>query len=490
MRRNLLVSILGATVLAVAASGILANGPFFRDPAPAGPASAPDAPDPLAFLETLAPLRFKDAAGDATDIGAGDAGTLAACTVGRALTGQCLQPPARPPAVGTPGPHFDILQVSLEGETRDDVVVSLQIAPLSEGYPELRDPDGFTRLIYYQVCWSATEQGSCNRQVVLHVLTHDGTAHTKSAFEIRSRACNEWSWCSWEAPLEVTFGSPATLTWRVPKIYLAADGGQASLARIEGQTGWISHPEVFPAWHPGVTVHTAAYHFHTHGTGVTGINIADVTEPFKAGVALTAPPEARYPDAHEQPLLWGGEGANHGASSPYNYPELDLLWFDLHEDQDDLVAVFAVKELRSVPSFDFDYSVGIGIGNRVWEVGWRNEASSDPYGYAGRCIMEPCQDGEFMHPKVELTFGAPGYIAIRTPLEFLYNPEPGTATNLFWAMSMYSDVNYYWGDHGSDFYGDYHSVFEIDSLRGGGLPYVFGSGHRADPAKADAAHHH
>lgn len=441
------------------------------------PSDPGEASVPEPFLPDSAPVSGKDPSGDATDNGAGDVVTKAGCAAGDAAGTGCLETPTSPAAGGNPAPHFDIVEQSFVGETARDVLVALGVAQLSPGFPELKDPDGFYRMVYYKLCWSTSESAACDRIVRLDVIGHGDQVHLEPKLEIRSTECNEWRWCAWGIHVDVAFGSPARLTFTVPKAYLGVDGAALVLHRLQAETGWTSEPDALPAWHPGVTLHTSAYHLHAHGGLVTGVHIADTTPWLRVGRPLRPAPEpATAP--RSLPILLGTIGANHGDESSYDRPAMDLLGFDLYEDRGDLVSVFGVRELAQQPEYDFDYSVAVGVNQKVWEIGWRHEGGR-AYGYAGRCIMEMCQDGKVITPPVEVSYGSPGRIEIRTPLNFLESPALGTQTNLLWAMTMYSDANKYQGSYSEETYGEAHSVFMVDSLVGGS-PYAFGSGHRAD----------
>lgn len=448
----------------------------------AGEGAAGSAAD--ALLDTFAPVRIDDPAGDATDWGTGDADTW-------------LGLPADAPAVGTPGPHFDILSVAVAGETADALVLEMEVASLEEGFPHVASPDGTFRLASYDVCWAPTADDGCDLHATLQVMAHDGTVHHEAFLDTRSLACNEWPWCAWGLPAEVEFGAPATITFRVPKAYIAALDVPLAVDRVRGTVTTFTESSDVPHWHPGVTVHAPAYHFHTHGGSPGVLSVNDATEQAAVSVDLVRS-EAVPAHPDDVPLLMGGEGLTHGHDGRFDHPEMDILWFDLFEDDtdgdgsvDDLVAVFALRSWHGLPDYDFDYSVAIGIGGEVWEVGYRHEGG-EAYGYAGRCVMEPCDDPVMFEPEVELVAGEPAFLLVRWPADAVSEEgrADGAVTNLFWAMTMVSDVNHYFGDHTDPdgLWGDVHSVYMVDSLVGG-QPYVFGSDHRAS-LQAHGGHGH
>lgn len=479
-RGDVLVGAVGAVVAVALVLGLLAGGFGVGDPGAApgdGGAGDAEAGDD-ALLDTFAPYAFDDPKGDANDWGTGDVGTA----LGLPL-----------PAVGTDGPHFDITSVGVVGETADDLVLQMEVAALSEGFAEIQSPDGTFRLVSYELCWAPDAGTGCVLRAGLEVMAHgDAGAHHEARFETRGLECNEWPWCAWGVPVDVAFGAPATITFHVPKAYIGALDVPLTVDRIEGSVFVFTESSDVPHWHPGVTVHVPeVYHYHTHG-GSPGVpQIADATETFAVGAELVPPPQG--PDVpDDMPLLLGGEGLTHGHGGRFDHDEMDLLWFDLHEDDtdgdgqaggpgDDLVAVFAVKSWHGLPDYDFDYSVAVGIGGEVWEVGYRHEGG-EAYPYAGRCVMEPCDDPVNLEPTIDIVEGSPGFLSVRWPADEVNEDgrTDGAFTNLFWAMTMVSDVNHYFGDHTDPdgLYGDVHSVYMVDSLVGG-EPYVFGSDHRA-----------
>lgn len=479
MVRLLVVALGAALVTGLGVAAVLVDGERDME-APLSPAMN----EPTALDATQGAL-FSDPPGDATEEGLATWLELVGCLPGELLGAGCLGPDAPVPP-GTPAPAYDIVGFGLAGESHDTFDLSLEIATLSEGFPELARPDAVHRMSSYAVCWAASPDEGCSRTASLGVMVHDGKAHLEPRLQLYSKDCNEWHWCAFDLDATIAYGSPGTITFHVPKAHAVADGAPLAVHGLAASTGWYEEATVFPMWHPGLTAHTPAYHFHTHGPGVGVPSPTDLTAFERVEATLT--PTGALPEApSDAPLLAFAPGANHGRGSPYDHPELDITGFDLYEEADELVVVFEVAEMAALPEYSFDHSAAIGFHGEVWEIGLRQEGGR-AYGYAGRCIMEPCQDGPVMEAPVELAFGTPATISVRVPLAFVGEPEPGTTTNLFWVMSMYSDVNHYWGEQGSELYGDYHSVFMIDSLIGG-TPYVFGSGHRVDLGTPSAHAH-
>ncbi|MGQ0536418.1 MAG: hypothetical protein ACT4PT_10125 [Methanobacteriota archaeon] len=439
---------------------------------------APPGPD-AAFVALASPVRFEDPVGDATDTGTGDTKSQLGCFVGHVVTAhECMDLPAPTPSVGTDGAHYDITGVTFEGETATEIVVSLEIARLTEGFPELVMPDGIHRMSNYGVCWAIDDDDYCSRWAYAMVMAHEDGAMVHAVFDAYVDACNEWWWCSWTVPFEITYGSPGKMTWRVPKAYAGIDGRPLAASEFQAYTGWVEEATAFAMWHPGVTVHTPFRHVHDHtgfpalfsSTDMTGHLYTDLTfAPLAAG-----PPAL----AADRPLLDGAVGS-HVPGSPYDRPELDLVGFDLYEDARALVVAIAVREWKQQPDYEFDIEAAIGIeGSEVWELGVRQEMG-ELTGYAGECIMQECQDGVLVEVPVEVIPGAPGVIQIRVPLEML--DEGGTAkrerTTMVSVASMFDGGSHYWGSYDEDYFGDVHSVFMVDGIWGG-APYVFGSGHR------------
>lgn len=428
-------------------------------------------------FEGIAALRFDDPAGDATDVGIGDAGTYAGCLVGAFLNEECMDPL---PAPSSPrgAPHFDILAVGLE-ETADDVVFTLEIAQLDEGFPQLAMPGALHRMSYYGVCWYATDDDYCSRAAYLDVMSHDGMLHLTTTFDAYVEDCNEWWWCSWTIPTEVRYGAPGAIVFRVPKAYAAIDGEPLRVHHLDGWTGWTDQATAFPMWHGGATLSTPLRHVHDHVTAPGVFGVGDMTPELDAQVDL-APPVSPPALALDMPLSSGHAGATHAHGSEYEKPELDLAGFDLYEENGELVVVFALAQAVAHPTYDFDYSVALGIqAAEVLEIGYRQEMG-EAVGYAGECIMEECQDGHRFEVPAEFVPGAPAFVLVRVPADVLAeltDARPGDQTTLFWASSMYTEGSRYFGEYDEPVYGDVHNAFMVDSLTGG-APYVFGSGHR------------
>lgn len=435
------------------------------------------------------PATLEDPAGDASDTAVGDPATLAACAAA-GLLGHCAPRPAASPALPASPAHLDIVSVGLEEETPDEVVLTLGIARLDEGFPDLAAPSGLHRMAYYGVCWDAGTGDACVQRAYLAVMRHADAAHLDPVLEAHVPGCNDWSWCSWTIEAEVRYGSPGVIAFHVPKAWAQFPTGTLDLHAIRGYTGWSDQPTAFPMWHGGFTVHTPARFVHHHA-GVPGtVGIGDVTADLPLDVALQPPPA---PPAHpwDAPLFSGRGGATHAEGSAYDDPALDLVGFDLHEEDDGaLVATFALQEAAAPPTYDFDDSVAIGLrGGKVLEMGWRQEGG-EATGYAGQCIMEECQDAPKFEVPVEFIPGAPAFVVVRVPreaFEAMGGPFAGEETTLVWVTTMNTDGSRYVGHYGEAGYGDVHQAFMADSIFGG-IPYVFGSGHRA-PLEAFAAPH-
>ncbi|HLE95905.1 MAG TPA: hypothetical protein VI997_00915 [Candidatus Thermoplasmatota archaeon] len=478
MAKTLLVA--GTVVVAatlVAAAILL---PTLAPPqAPVAAASAP----PVSYA---APAVFEDPAGDATDTGAGWATRVAGCVAGYFVLGKCLDAPTAVPEVGTPGPWFDIVGLAFEGETAEELTFSMSVAELND-WSDAMGPDGVHRMAWYVVCWAPDEESGCSRSASVTAMVHDGHPMLEGYTESYSDECNEWSWCSFTIPVDVQLGAPAKLTFRVPKAYAAADGAPLGAHHMAAYTGWYEETEAFPMWHAGVTMHTPARHIHDHTGGVGVFSITDMTDGQPLELEFVEPASARVAAA-DAPLLASPPGMTHAGGSSYDSAAFDLVAFDMHEEGSDLVVEFVVAQLQGEPERDFDYAVAIGVARgNVWEIGYRHEGG-ETYGYAGRCIMEECQDGAVTYVEGRILPGSPGIVEVHVPLELLGNPGPGTQTDLLWAATMASDRDTYWGEYGGPVYGDVHSVFMVDSMIGG-APYVFGSGHRAS-GPVDDGHEH
>lgn len=472
MRVHLLAVLAIASASALALAGVLlaAQGERRAPPEP----QLIDGPS-LDFLPGSEPIRFSDPEGDATDSGAGDPATQAGCAPSSS-TGSCAEPPADPPAhppAGPKAPPFDVVEAGVEGETADALVLSLSLARLEVGFSGLAAPDGVDRTAQYALCWAPLPGSPCDHRVVLDVDVRGAQTHATAAFEVRSAACNEWALCAWGVPVDVRFGAPASITWSVPKALLGAAGAPLAIHHLQATTGWLQEPENLAAWHPTFTLNAPLRHLGARSAVLAVAGICDITERFRVDVVLQPAAAFGYP-AIGGPLLVGTAQAESG-SGPRAADELDLLAFDLVEDGPDLVATFTVAHLTGAPAFDFDYHVALGIGAQVWEIGWRQSGDHGPHGYAGRCIRTACEDGRVMTPHVELLAGTPGHVLVRAPSAFFGAPPAGTVTNLLWATTTYLEHNLVVGSYADPLYAGASSEYEVDTLRRGLAPFVFGS---------------
>jgi hypothetical protein len=469
-------------VAAALAVGVVPGGYLLlgsHAPAPAAPV-VPAAHASLdRFVPMSSPVSFPDPSGDATDTGTGllDAGCVASD-----LLGPDCQPDGLPSA-GTAAPALDILRVSLAGETRDAFDLALDLARLDEGFANLPAPEAMHRTTTFRVCWSPGD-GACDRAAALHLMVHDGMAHVDPHLHIFSEKCNEWGLCTWGVPYEVRFGSPARITFHVPKALASFDGAPLAVGTVRGSTEWYEEPQALAMWHAGATLHTPLRHVHDHVATPGPWGQADATDAFAAAQPLA--PSAALPDAGRAMLAEGMMGT-HLKGSSHDDPALDLVGVDLFEERGDLVAAFVLAEAHRMPGFDFDDVVAVGLDGLVWEIGVRQH-DGVAHGYAGRCIMFECQGAPLLETEALLLPGAPAVLEVRVPLAFLGDPAPGTVTSLLEAATMHDEPDVMLGGMADPLHAEAHSAFMVDMLSGG-APYVVGSGHHGVLAMP-AGHHH
>jgi len=368
------------------------------------PVAASAVADPVTPFVAVAPVAFEDPVGDATDLGTGDASTRAGCFVGYLLSNHCEKLPTTP-GIGTPGAHYDITGVAVTAETPDAIDFTLTVASLSEGFPELETPDALHRMSFYGICWMSDDDDYCSRNMYLDVMVHDGHPMLHAAFDTYVQDCNEWWWCTWTIPVDVVYGTPATITFHVPKAYPSIDGRALNVDRLEASTGYSEDAAVFPMWHPGFTVHVPVHHTHTH-SGVPGVfQLADQTEEYAVDITFSPAPTTTLPTTDGPVLV--GVPSTHASGTAYDRPELDITAVDLYEDGTDLVVVIAIADLPAVPTYGFDIEGALGIrAAEVWEFGVRGEAG-ELTTYLGECVMAECQDGVMMEVPIEVTTGSP-----------------------------------------------------------------------------------
>lgn len=441
-----------------------------------------------ARFEGIAPLVFDDPAGDASDVGWGDVGTLANCFAGGVTGGACA---SIVPTVASPraAEHVDLVGVAMSEPSADEVLVTLQLARLEEGLDALASPEGMHRMTSYGVCFY-TEEDGCTRAAYLNAMRHGDDAHLEARFEAYTEECNEWWWCAWPLPVEIEYGAPAQVHFRIPKEWFAY--GSLEVHHVDAWSAWTDQPTAFPMWHGGATVHTPLRHVHDHTFTPGTFGTADMTPELPAGVTL-APPTAAPATAADAPLAGGRAGMTHASGSQYDRSELDLAALDLYDDADGgLAVVFALREATAHPEYDFDHSLSLGFeGKPVLEIGYRQERG-EPMGYAGLCIMEECQESRTYEVAAEFIPGAPAFVVVHVPAEILAelaDVGPGDTTTLLWASSMVTDGSQYFGDYDGPLYGDVHHAFMADEIIGA-MPFTLGAGHRATPESFGAAEEH
>lgn len=437
----------------------------------------------------MAPVAFDDPAGDASDLAWGDVGTFADCLAGGVVSGACAK---TVPAVAAPrgAAHLDIVSVAMSEPGADEVVLTLGIAELDEGLDALASPAGMHRMTTYGVC--LYDEDGCTRAAYLKAMRHGDAAHLEASFESYAEECNAWSWCSWTLPVQVTYGSPAQIVFRVPKAWVGF-GGDLAVHHLDAWTAWDDQPTVFPMWHGGATLHTPARHLHTHTPTPGSFGVGDMTPELPVDITLAAPAHAPA-HALDAPLASGGAGASHAHGSEYDRAELDLAGFDIYDEDGGIAVVIALAEASAHPEYDFDYAAAIGFaGQPVMEVGYRQEAG-EPMGYAGVCIMEECQESRTLEIEAELVTGAPAFVVLHLPADVLaelIDVAEGDEVTLVWLSTMVTDGSQYFGDYEGDAYGDVHHAFMADEIVGG-AHFVLGSGHRAplESFGAPAEHAH
>lgn len=415
-------------------------------------------------------VSFKDAAGDATE------------------------------PTGEEAPFFDIVSARFDGETTDSVLLSLELATLTENFPEL-DSLGVHRRASYSICF-APGDGAPRRCASVDVAAFEASAETMAAFTIYAvEDCNEWRVCTWEIPVTITYGSPGTITWQVPKAYATWDGAASAMAWLEAKVSWIALNPVTPISHFAYSLETPAGDQHRHTGSIADVSdVPDVMERVTAEVAFGPAPGGAVAPADATPIFVLPEGNNYGDESIFDKPELDLLEVDLAEEGSELVATFTVASFEAMPDYHFLFVLLFGSeGKEVWEIGYLRELAGG-YGYAGHCISYDCAgdfagDGaphDMSHHsadtvEAEIEHGTPGKIRVRVPMHLFPTIEAGDVTNLHLAISMYADASAWKGKYGDEGRGDVHKMSFID-YAWGGSPHLFTAGN--EPGAAGGGHGH
>jgi len=435
---------------------------------PTAPQAAAGMPPAQDTFTPAAPFLVEDAAGDAEDLGA--------TTLG--YGGQCLVAcePMVPRAASPDAGGFDILGVGLAEDRADSFVITMKLADLRQGFPNLKDTAANRQVGEYFACWRPSPDNA-ERCVLAEVAPHHGMVNVEGVFLIGGAdKCNELGWCSWGVPVEVQYGAPGQLRFTVPKDYAAFDEAPLAISEMQATTGWWSTNKAIPLWHFAVTAHVNGEHQHQHMVLLEPADIADVLAPSGSPVTL-APATAAYPVYDDLPLLVSSPGAISGSGSIRDYPELDFLAFDFRQEGEDVIASFQFAGFDKMPSWDLQIAAQFMVkGGKMFDEVGIMQSNGDAFGYAGRCISNGCHDGYLNRVPLNIIPGAPGIVEVRVPRTTWPDVHDGDVTDWLGVYTMFGEANPDFLTPGDPIYGNFHSGSLVDGSSGG-YPYVFGSDH-------------
>lgn len=389
---------------------------------------------------------------------------------------------------GDPAPYFDVVSAAIT-DGGDFLALSVEIAGLAEGFPELDRGEGpHRRVAFYQFCLVDDEDAwGC---ATLMLARAAGELSASASYGLYDEKCAAFATgCLWEVPVTLTAGIPATVTFEVPKAYVAWNQASRTITWVEGWAWWVAVLTETPQWHVAYSVHTPAMNAHDHpgGFGNYGYDMEQFGGESNFVVASVRPAPSLRAGGPEIVAPPGNVWADGGMA---DRPELDLLAIDMDEDEGDLVATFTVASYHA-PTFDHIMILWFAKpGSAVWELGYIHETPHGGYGFAGVCVTLVCDGEDGSHDmsqasaavvEAEVVPGTPGVLRVRAPMTEFASIAPGDAAYVM-GISAVIDGGVWFGRFGEPVYGDAHKMSTAD-FRDGGTPYVFEGG------AGSAAHH-
>lgn len=440
------------TVVALLASGCL-------DPvtAPVDPGLA------TAGLVPAEPLWVMDAAGDEQGFAVDMLSYGPSCRIG------CEVLPAPISTAAAPAPLLDILRVGLSAEDADAFSLVIEVASLEESFAAMDQPDATHRVAEYYACWEPVADGATRCAILLASPTKEGPVVLSTFNILGAEKCSAtWKECAWDVAATLTYGSPGTIRFDVPKAFASWDGAPSSIHNLRASTGWFSSNKVIPLWHLAWTVRVPGDHNHDHEGLSEPAGVADVTSAASDHRVLTPVADGSLP-ARPGPVMQPGRGNLLGAGGIRDHPELDLVELDMHEEGTDLVVSFRMAGLDAMPTYDLQLALLMELSDgHDWELGVM-QANGDAYGYVGRCVSFGCHHAFLNRTSLDLADDA---YTIRFPVAALGNPAQGVHTNWLMAYTMYGEFNHDVGPAGQDGSLNLHSGSLID-MHVGGQPFTF-----------------
>ena len=336
---------------------------------------------------------------------------------------------------GTPAPPALDAVAAWFSETPTHLLVHMQVAGLAESLEGLREDNALGRKTGgLSVIWG---DPSCPEEVEFFPDNTDGGADRVLATFYRmldctddpdhawGGGCNAWAECAASVEVEVAFGAPATITWRVPRaILLHGEAGDVlrdpylMTNRVDTDTLRSSASTTVPG---GSDVRRA---------GVSGTTLTSYyTDLSAAGRAFTFTlPRAEIPVA---------EGGRHWVDSNASNAEAraDILWTQVEETPQRIDISVGVAQVDETPSDAWLYGAfGLPSGHVVefavdargedggWgSVGWY----AMPYGdrpYLAYSVLVPLE--------VEVVPGTPGEFRVSLDRSTLPLIEAGGYTKV------------------------------------------------------------
>lgn len=485
-------------LIALACIGTLSTGLLMVGYGPAtgaGPALGADTAQSTDLLSAPSVL-VSDSQGDARDHSIAYFNSGSQCRFG------CGYPPsiAGTDPLGFPGslpaPWMDIIEAGFLGETSSTIQLRLRTNTLTEGFPELSPAPGVLRGVDYITCFGSEGGERC---VTLQVVGQTTEPMIGATFHIFSPVCGgaiyndiyndrnaqrptlapfqQVSECAFEIPAKVTYGTPGSIVFDVPKTFAQLDGAPSQWTHVRANVThfWLQPGTVA---HSSWSIDTEALpHHHDHLGPVYPSGVADELATTPADIRFT--PTASDPEPVNGPVANPPRGLFFGDSLPKD-PIFDLLATSIREEGDDVVVTQTFAGIKRVDAPDFEHMSLARVENGpLFEFG-AFHVGGDWHAYVGTCIHFHCVDSTYVKLPLEITDGAPGTMEFRVPREYFGNPAAGTHLTFLLTTTQEVYPSYY-AENGHE---NVHTMSNVD-LHLGALPYTF----LGDPVDRETKQH-
>lgn len=320
-------------------------------------------------------------------------------------------------AAGDAASAIDVLEANLT-ETPEHLLITIKIASLpSAGLAALSAGAGYT-YASWSVCWDPESE---SRSVVpqfrecagLSAEFVNGVADPHGYFEVgrdEDAGCNNWAWCAWDVPYQLTLGSPSLLSLKVPREILenGEKGGNLSGATILSYAS-KSNPTV------SSTMGSRGLYAAAYAAGRGNYVRVPLYEPVESDKSAAK----RFTFGTERVNTTGNASAQllfrdaprdvGGGAEGYR-PELDLVSAELQDSKESLVVKMSAAKVDEAPTHDVYFSLGVGA--HVFEAWYTARAGVVRDEGGGYCVDADCNSYKDYPIRVGFQKGSPGTITV------------------------------------------------------------------------------